>query len=416
MRGLWLNKSNNVVAHKTKTKRWKRLELLTPPPNVCLFSSFLTRMVQFWTLLHGERSYAKKVQNHWYASLDSFETYYLLLLTSLHLSCCVSPAKPGYELAAVPFSTTLPTLLPDPGAARGGQFESRVYSESLRPPAGAGCSESSVRGPCACHPAVQRRPGSHCWQSVIPGAQSALVATRRVLSVRYPWLCPSSGLELCPSPGLAPQSHPQPAAATVGAAACHRSVSEMSYLWAGRLFFTAEFSYMVPWVYKTLLSSKETERYEQEISNPCIILSSPPYLLCPDSWSEICSSIFRYAAQIPVSRRSQPLLMSRLENLLERVRLKGHRTRTPRSKLTASSWGSIDESACPAFSQIPWDDVLVICIDHKLKDWQIPGPPVCEGEGVLREGCRIRSDAHSLFELTDDVWLAVQFVIFCFFV
>ncbi|XP_041806149.1 germinal-center associated nuclear protein isoform X2 [Chelmon rostratus] len=104
-----------------------------------------------------------------------------------------------------------------------------------------------------------------------------------------------------------------------------------------------------------------------------------------DSWSEICSSIFRYAAQIPVSRRSQPLLMSRLENLLERVRLKGHRTRTPRSKLTASSWGSIDESACPAFSQIPWDDVLVICIDHKLKDWQIPGPPVCE-DAVTEDG------------------------------
>ncbi|XP_076603708.1 germinal-center associated nuclear protein [Chaetodon auriga] len=108
-------------------------------------------------------------------------------------------------------------------------------------------------------------------------------------------------------------------------------------------------------------------------------------LCATDSWSEICSSIFRYAAQIPVSRRSQPLLMSRLENLLERVRLKGHRTRTPRSTLTASSWGDIDESACPAFSRIPWDDVLVICIDHKLKDWQIPGPPVCE-DAVTEDG------------------------------
>uniref|UniRef100_A0A3B4YFS0 Germinal-center associated nuclear protein n=1 Tax=Seriola lalandi dorsalis TaxID=1841481 RepID=A0A3B4YFS0_SERLL len=75
-----------------------------------------------------------------------------------------------------------------------------------------------------------------------------------------------------------------------------------------------------------------------------------------DSWSELCSSIYHYAAQIPVSRCSQPLLMSRLENLLERVI-------------------SADESVCPAYSRIPWDDVLVICIDHKLKDWQIPGPP-----------------------------------------
>lgn len=77
--------------------------------------------------------------------------------------------------------------------------------------------------------------------------------------------------------------------------------------------------------------------------------------------------------------------MSRLENLLERVRLKGHRTRTPGSKVTMSNWGDGDENVCPAFSRIPWDDILVICIDHKLKDWQIPGPPVCEGEDILGE-------------------------------
>ncbi|XP_067459089.1 germinal-center associated nuclear protein [Thunnus thynnus] len=104
-----------------------------------------------------------------------------------------------------------------------------------------------------------------------------------------------------------------------------------------------------------------------------------------DSWSELCSSIFRYAAQIPVSPNSQPLIMSRLENLLERVRLKGHRTRTPGSKVTMGNLGDGDESVCPAFNQIPWDDVLVICIDHKLKDWQIPGPPVCE-DAVTEDG------------------------------
>lgn len=103
-----------------------------------------------------------------------------------------------------------------------------------------------------------------------------------------------------------------------------------------------------------------------------------------DSWSELCSSIFRYAARIPVSRRSQPLLMSRLENLLERVRLKGHRTQTPGSRVTMSDWGDGDEETWPAFSQIPWDDILVICIDHKLKDWQIPAP-VCE-DAVTEDG------------------------------
>uniref|UniRef100_A0A8C9Z528 Germinal-center associated nuclear protein n=1 Tax=Sander lucioperca TaxID=283035 RepID=A0A8C9Z528_SANLU len=94
-------------------------------------------------------------------------------------------------------------------------------------------------------------------------------------------------------------------------------------------------------------------------------------LSATDSWSELCSSIFRYAAQIPVSRRSQPLLMSRLENLLERV--------------TMTHWDDGDEMVGPAFSQIPWDDVLVICIDHKLKDWLIPGPPVCE-DAVTDDG------------------------------
>ncbi|XP_035532563.1 germinal-center associated nuclear protein [Morone saxatilis] len=104
-----------------------------------------------------------------------------------------------------------------------------------------------------------------------------------------------------------------------------------------------------------------------------------------DSWSELCSSIFRYAAQIPVSRRSQPLLMSRLENLLERVHLKVRHSRIPRSKVTTSNWDEVDESLCPAFCQIPWDDVLVICIDHKLKDWQIPGAPVC-ADAVTEDG------------------------------
>ncbi|XP_044071482.1 germinal-center associated nuclear protein [Siniperca chuatsi] len=108
-------------------------------------------------------------------------------------------------------------------------------------------------------------------------------------------------------------------------------------------------------------------------------------LSATDSWSELCSSIFHYAAQIPVSPRSQPLLMSRLENLLERVRLKGPRTQTPRSKVTMSNRGNGDENAWPAFSRIPWDDILVICIDHKLKDWQIPGPAVCE-DAVTEDG------------------------------
>ncbi|XP_069554900.1 germinal-center associated nuclear protein [Brachyistius frenatus] len=122
------------------------------------------------------------------------------------------------------------------------------------------------------------------------------------------------------------------------------------------------------WLRKAILSL-QLPRWEQ--------------LSATDSWSEVCASIFHYASQIPESPHSQPLLMSRLENLLERVRLKGQLSRTPGSKVTVRSFSDGAEGA--AFSQIPWDDVLVICIDHKLKDWQIPGPPVCE-DAVAEDG------------------------------
>lgn len=59
--------------------------------------------------------------------------------------------------------------------------------------------------------------------------------------------------------------------------------------------------------------------------------------------------------------------MSRLKNLLERVRLKG--------KL-------IPEPMCSDFTWIPWDNIVLVCIDQKLRDWHIPGPPDYEGEDI----------------------------------
>nr|XP_057902994.1 germinal-center associated nuclear protein [Doryrhamphus excisus] len=99
-----------------------------------------------------------------------------------------------------------------------------------------------------------------------------------------------------------------------------------------------------------------------------------------DTWSELCSGIRAYAADIPATHGNQPLIMSRLENLLERVRQKGHHRRRSASKQSFITWDDDHDDAamCPAYNQIPWVDVLFICIDHKLKDWQIPGPPVCE--------------------------------------
>lgn len=97
----------------------------------------------------------------------------------------------------------------------------------------------------------------------------------------------------------------------------------------------------------------------------------------------------RYAATVPASHRTQPLLMSRLENLLGKVRLKGRRAGSSRSRVNVTRWShhhhddddnDDDDDLYPAASPIPWDDMLIICIDHMLRDWQMPGPPVCEGQ------------------------------------
>ncbi|XP_041857307.1 germinal-center associated nuclear protein [Melanotaenia boesemani] len=107
---------------------------------------------------------------------------------------------------------------------------------------------------------------------------------------------------------------------------------------------------------------------------------------CPtDSWTELCSSILCYAATIPSSRHSQPVLMSRLENLLERIRLKARHAKSRVSRVSGGSSGSGLQNDHEAFTLVPWDDVVVICIDHKLKDWQIPEPPVCK-DAVTEDG------------------------------
>ncbi|XP_072254034.1 germinal-center associated nuclear protein isoform X2 [Leuresthes tenuis] len=124
------------------------------------------------------------------------------------------------------------------------------------------------------------------------------------------------------------------------------------------------------WLRKAILSL-QLPKWEQQCAS--------------DSWSELCSSIFHYAAMIPASHNSQPLLMSRLENVLERVRLKVQHTRAPGSMVTTANCSDGVQSAHAAFSRIPWDDVVVICIDHKLKDWQIPGPPTYE-DAVTEDG------------------------------
>ncbi|XP_028291676.1 germinal-center associated nuclear protein [Gouania willdenowi] len=105
-----------------------------------------------------------------------------------------------------------------------------------------------------------------------------------------------------------------------------------------------------------------------------LTLQLPQWSHCciTDSWSEICSGTFQYAAQIPASHLSQPLLMSRLQNLLERVRLKTLYTQRPVKS------GQRDNSEGSAYQEMPWEEVVMLFIDHKLKDWRLPRAPVCE--------------------------------------
>ncbi|XP_053733948.1 germinal-center associated nuclear protein [Synchiropus splendidus] len=100
-----------------------------------------------------------------------------------------------------------------------------------------------------------------------------------------------------------------------------------------------------------------------------------------ESWSEVCATISEYVMQIPASPKSQPLLISRLENLLERVRLKVAK----RYQGELDHWVDEDQGLDDVFNLIPWEEVVEVCIDHKLKEWQILEPPVCQGS-VTEDG------------------------------
>lgn len=117
------------------------------------------------------------------------------------------------------------------------------------------------------------------------------------------------------------------------------------------------------------------------------------HLAPTDSWSELCSSIRSYAAQLLTSSLSQPLLMSRLDNLLERFRVQSGR----------SPGAHIPQS-------VPWDDVLEICIDHKLKDWKVSRLLSCE-DTVTDDGeilVYFLSDTLSSFSAPDEWTEAIK--------
>lgn len=84
-------------------------------------------------------------------------------------------------------------------------------------------------------------------------------------------------------------------------------------------------------------------------------------------WRPVCQMIFQYASQIASSSHTQPLIQSQVENLLRK---------------TYQRWknGPLGNTGDgPSVDEIPWDDILATCIDHKLRDWKPPKLPVAPG-------------------------------------
>ncbi|XP_048808587.1 germinal-center associated nuclear protein [Lagopus muta] len=101
-----------------------------------------------------------------------------------------------------------------------------------------------------------------------------------------------------------------------------------------------------------------------------------PYLDLPPlgaPWRPVCRMIFQYASQIASSSHTQPLIQSQVENLLRK---------------TYQRWknGPLGNTGDgPSVDEIPWDDILATCIDHKLRDWKPPKLPVAP-EAVSEDG------------------------------
>ncbi|XP_069850965.1 germinal-center associated nuclear protein-like isoform X1 [Dipodomys merriami] len=82
-------------------------------------------------------------------------------------------------------------------------------------------------------------------------------------------------------------------------------------------------------------------------------------------WLPMCSMVIQYASQIPSSRQTRPVLQSQVENLLCKT-YRRWKSKSP----------SLSPEAGPSVADVPWDDVIALCINHKLRDWTPPRLPV----------------------------------------
>ncbi|XP_059777746.1 germinal-center associated nuclear protein isoform X2 [Balaenoptera ricei] len=91
-------------------------------------------------------------------------------------------------------------------------------------------------------------------------------------------------------------------------------------------------------------------------------------------WLPVCAMVVQYTSQIPSSLQARPVLQSQVESLL-------HSTyRRWKSKSPSPGPG-----ARPSVAEIPWDDIIALCINHRLRDWTPPRLPVTS-EALTKDG------------------------------
>ncbi|KAG9477438.1 hypothetical protein GDO78_002699 [Eleutherodactylus coqui] len=76
-------------------------------------------------------------------------------------------------------------------------------------------------------------------------------------------------------------------------------------------------------------------------------------------WGPVCSMIMDYVSQITRSQSGLPLLLSEVELLLGRIK---------------KHWFAKEGIAgvTPSVQDIPWDEIIALCINHKLRAWDPP--------------------------------------------
>ncbi|XP_078259870.1 germinal-center associated nuclear protein [Rhinoraja longicauda] len=94
-------------------------------------------------------------------------------------------------------------------------------------------------------------------------------------------------------------------------------------------------------------------------------------------WSKVCDTIFHYVSQVPWSDQACPLLLSKVEQLLNRICDRW------RESCFLMLEASADEG--PSVLEIPWDEIIAYCIDHRLREWKPLNPP-CVAEAVSEDG------------------------------